>query len=172
MSSSWSGSPPKRYVAHMENIYAEDWDMTQEQPGYRWDRLRLARRLGGDMLGASVYLIGPGQKSFPYHFHHANEEMMVVLEGSVTVRTPGGEQIASRGDSLIFPRGGVGAHQLTNHTEGPARVMMISTMVSPEIAEYPDTAKVGVFPGRAPGSPSGESRFLDAGAIVDYFDGE
>lgn len=156
----------------MENIYATDWDTSEDQPGYEWDRIRIARRLGGDMLGASVYVIHPGQKSFPYHFHHANEEMLIVLEGSVTVRTPEGEQEAGRGDALIFKRGPSGAHQLTNHGAEDARVIMLSTMVSPEIAEYPDSGKVGVFPGRAPGDVGGQSRFLDGGAVVDYFDGE
>ena len=124
------------------------------------------------MIGASVYLIHPGQKSFPYHCHHANEEMLVVLEGRVTVRTPDGDQEAERGDALIFNRGQSGAHQLTNNAEEDARVLMISTMVSPEITEYPDSGKVGVFPGRAPGGTRGKARFLDGNAQVDYYDGE
>lgn len=156
----------------MENIYATDWDTSEDQPGYEWDRIRIARRLGGDMLGASVYVMHPGQKSFPYHYHHANEEMLIVLEGSVTVRTPDGEQKAQRGDALIFNRGSSGAHQLTNHTDEDARVIMLSTMVAPEIAEYPDSGKVGVFPGRAPGDVGGRSLFLDGDAVVDYFEGE
>lgn len=156
----------------MENIYSNDWDTSEDRPGYAWNRLRLARRLGGDMLGASVYLIHAGQKSFPYHCHHANEEMLIVLEGSVTVRTPQGEEEASRGDAMIFNRGLSGAHQLVNHTEEDARVLMMSTMVSPEITEYPDSEKVGVFPGRTPGGTGGESRFLDGRARVDYYDGE
>lgn len=156
----------------MENIYSNDWDAVEDRPGYEWDRLRLARRLGGEMLGASIYLIHPGQRSFPYHCHHANEEMLIVLEGSVTVRTPRGEEMARRGDALIFNRGPSGAHQLLNHTDEDVRVLMMSTMVSPEIAEYPDSGKVGVFPGRAPGGTRGESRFLDGNARVDYYDGE
>lgn len=163
---------PNRYVPGMENIYATDWDTSEDRPGYQWERLRLARRLGGEMLGASVYLIHPGQKSFPYHCHHANEEMLIVLEGRVTVRTPDGEEEAGPGDALIFERGPSGAHQLVNHTTEDARVLMMSTMVSPEITEYPDSGKVGVFPGRAPGGGRGESRFLDGQAVVDYYDGE
>lgn len=156
----------------MENIYSTDWDASEDRPGYEWDRLRLARRLGGEMLGASVYQIHPGQKSFPYHCHHANEEMLIVLDGSVTVRTPDGERTAIRGDAMLFNRGPSGAHQLINHTEEDARVLMLSTMVSPDITEYPDSGKVGVFPGRAPGGARGESRFLDGSARVDYYDGE
>lgn len=157
----------------MENIYSNDWDTSEDRPGYAWNRLRLARRLGGDMLGASVYLIHAGQKSFPYHCHHANEEMLIVLEGSVTVRTPEGEQVAARGDAMSFAAGPGGAHQLVNHTDEDARVLMLSTMVSPEIVQYPDSGKVGVFAERTPGdSGSGFRAILDGGAVVDYFDEE
>lgn len=155
----------------MENIYSDDWDATQDHPGYRWNRMRLARRLGGEMLGASIYLIGPGEKSFPYHFHHANEEMLLVLEGEVTVRTPDGEQEAVRGDAIIFKTGPDGAHQVINHTATAARILMMSTMVEPEIAQYPDSGNIGVFAGRAPGASAGLARFLDGSAEVDYFAG-
>lgn len=156
----------------MENIYADNWDGTQDEPGYTWHRIRLARRLGGEKLGASIYVLAPGQKSFPYHFHHANEEMLIVLEGDVVVRTPGGEQTAGAGDSLIFPTGPAGAHQVINRSAGDARILMLSTMIEPEIAEYPDTGHLGVFAGRPPGA-SGEAglfRFVDGAAEVEYFD--
>jgi uncharacterized cupin superfamily protein len=158
----------------MQNIFATEWDAHEDHPGYEWDRIRLARRLGGEMLGASIYVLGPGQKSFPYHFHHANEEMLVVLEGAVSVRTPQGEQEAGRGDALLFKRGPDGAHQVINTSTGPSRILMISTMVEPEVAEYPDSAKVGVFAGRAPGEsgPATLWKYLDGSAEREYFDGE
>lgn len=155
----------------MENIYANDWDTSEDHPGYEWGRIRLARRLGGEMLGASVYVIGAGQKSFPYHYHHANEEMLIVLEGSVTVRTPEGEQVADRGDALMFPRGPAGAHQVVNHSEEEARFLMMSTMVHPEISEYPDSGNIGLFTEIAPGGLAGSTRFVDGDAEVDYFRG-
>jgi len=157
----------------MENIYADDWDLTQAHPGFQWHRIRLGRRLGGELLGASVYVLKPGQHSFPYHFHHANEELLVILEGKVSVRMPEGEIPAGPGDAVLFNRGPRGAHQIINRSDDPARYLMISTMVEPEIAEYPDSGNVGVFAGRAPGGP-GEARlerFLDGSAEVDYFEG-
>lgn len=158
----------------MENVFSSDWDNSQDHDGYRWNRIRLARRLGGDLLGASVYLISPGQKSFPYHFHHANEEMLMVLEGNVVVRTPEGEQEAEPGDALIFRTGPSGAHQVINRSETDARIVMMSTMVEPEIAEYPDSGNVGVFAGNAPGEDRSKSlaKFIDGSAEVDYFEGD
>jgi uncharacterized cupin superfamily protein len=157
----------------MENVYGNDWDLTQDHPGYEWHRIRLARRLGGEMLGASVYVLEPGQRSFPYHFHHANEELLIVLEGMVIVRTPEGETPAGRGDALIFTKGPRGAHQIINRSDGRARYLVISTMVEPEIAEYPDSGNIGVFAGRAPGGAGKGTlqRFLDGSAEVDYFEG-
>lgn len=155
----------------MENVYANDWDATEDQPGFEWTRIRLGRRLGAEKLGASVYVLAPGQKSFPYHFHHANEEMLIVLEGTVTVRTPGGEAEAGRGDAVSFVTGDRGAHQVINHSDEPARILMLSTMIEPEIAEYPDSGKVGIFAGRAPGAAgAGMQKFLDGSVIVPYFD--
>lgn len=156
----------------MENIYATDWDGTQTEPGYTWHRIRLARRLGGEKLGASIYVLDPGQKSFPYHFHHANEEMLIILDGEVTVRTPAGEGTAGPGDALIFNTGPEGAHQVSNRSEAPARILMLSTMVEPEIAEYPDSGHMGVFGGVAPGAPGrgGLFKFIDGNAEVEYFD--
>jgi len=158
----------------MENIYSTDWDGTQDHPGYEWSRIRLGRRLGGEMLGASIYVMEPGQRSFPYHLHHANEEMLIVLDGTVHVRTPEGEQKAVKGDAMVFRRGPSGAHQVINRSDTQARILMMSTLVEPEIAEYPDSGNVGVFAGMAPGSTSAASlaKFIDGSAEVDYFEGK
>jgi uncharacterized cupin superfamily protein len=155
----------------MENVFAEEFDQTNDRPGYQWDRIRLGRRLGGEMLGASVYVLHPGEKSYPYHLHHANEELLLVLEGAVIVRTPAGEDPARTGDAMLFGRGPEGAHQVINRSGEPARFVMFSTMVEPEIAEYPDNGNLGVFAGRAPGA-GGEAqleRFIDGSAERDYY---
>ncbi len=95
-----------------------------------------------------------------------------MLEGDVVVRTPAGEEPAGVGDAVLFGRGPEGAHQVINRSDEPARFVMFSTMVEPEIAEYPDTGTIGVFAGRAPGAP-GEARlerFVDGSAERGYFD--
>ena len=155
----------------MENVFAEEFDQTNDRPGYQWDRIRLGRRLGGEMLGASVYVLHPGGKSYPYHLHHANEELLLVLEGDVIVRTPAGEEPAGVGDAMVFGRGPGGAHQVINRSDQPARFIMFSTMVEPEIAEYPDNGNLGVFAGRAPGAdgPVHLERFVDGSAERDYY---
>jgi hypothetical protein len=51
---------------------------------------------------------------------------------------------------------------------------MISTMVEPEVCEYPDSGKVGIWAGAAPGAaqPPSFHAFLRSEQEVDYWDGE
>ncbi|MFQ5523514.1 MAG: cupin domain-containing protein [Acidimicrobiia bacterium] len=154
-------------------MFSDEWDRTQDHPGFGWTAMRLGARLGGEMIGASVYLLEPDQKSFPYHFHHANEELLLVLEGTVMVRTPDGEVEAGPGNAILFERGPSGAHQVINRSEVPARYIMFSTLVEPEIAEYPDSGNIGVFAGFAQRAERQKPlrKILDGSAEADYFEG-
>ena len=90
-----------------------------------------------------------------------------MVKGEPTLRTPDGEQQLREGDVACFPRGPAGAHQVRNGTDGPIRVLMLSTELTPEIVEYPDTGKVGVR------SATGERVMLSRpGPTVDYWEGE
>ena len=114
-----------------------------------------------------MYELEPGHKLFPYHTHHANEEWLLVLTGQPTLRTAAGEQELKEGDVAVFRRGKDGFHQVTNRTDAPIRVLMISTLVAPDIVEYPDSGKVGAR------SAGGERILLSRpGPMLDYWDGE
>jgi uncharacterized cupin superfamily protein len=157
-----------------ENVFADDWDDEEPEPGYRALRMRIGRRLGGELLGASVFEVPPGEATFPYHLHHANEELLIVLGGAPTLRTPEGERELAPGDVAFFPRGVDGAHQVLNRSERTARVLIVSTMIEPEISRYPDSDKVGLFIGAAPGAPTPEGGLRAFYRLheVEYFDGE
>ena len=158
----------------MVNVFDDDWDSEQSQPGYTWKRMRLGRRLGGELLGASVYDLPPGERTWPYHLHHGNEELLLVLEGTPTLRSPDGERELSPGEAVLFRRGPAGAHQVRNASDRPTRVLIVSTMVAPEIGEYPDSGKFGLFAGVAPGGVA-DGRTLEAFVPDDrvgYFGGE
>ena len=154
----------------MENVFDTDFDQTQDEPGYRWDRIFLGRRLGGEMLGASVFVLPPGEKSFPYHVHRANEELLLVLDGQVDLRTPAGVEPMTSGDAVLFRRGEEGAHQVINSSDAPARFIMFSTLVYPEVAHYPDSGNIGVID-QPRGPNEGLMRFLDGSAERDYYEG-
>lgn len=93
----------------MPNVFDHDWDIEQEQPGFSWKRMRLGLHLDAEKLGASVYELPPGERSFPFHLHRANEEMLVVLDGTICVRREGGDEELGRGDAALFRTGPEGA---------------------------------------------------------------
>jgi len=93
-------------------------------------------------LGASVWELAPGVSQALYHFHHSSEELLVVLAGTPTVRTHEGDRRLGEGDVLSFPRGPAGGHEIRNDGTDTARVLIVSTNASPDVAEYPETGKV------------------------------
>jgi uncharacterized cupin superfamily protein len=156
------------------DLFAADWDNERSRPSFTSKSMDVGIRLGGELLGATLYECPPGNRVWPYHLHYANEEMLLVLEGTPTLRTPEGERPLERGEVALFRRRAEGAHQLLNRSDGPARLLMISTMVEPEVCEYPDSGKVGIWAGAAPGAaqPPSIHAFLRSEQEVDYWDGE
>ena len=119
------------------------------------------------MIGGGLYELQPGDRLWPYHTHHANEEWLLVVKGQLTLRTPEGEQELTEGDVVAFPRGDGGLHQVSNRTEAPVRVLMLSTLIAPDLVHYPDSEKFGAR------NVKGERVFLGRpGPMLDYWDGE
>lgn len=147
------------------NVFADDWEeLFPPTDGWRSNTRRIAP---GANLGMSVYELLPGQTQCPYHFHHGSEELVLVLRGRPTLRTPEGERELKEGDAVHFPTGPDGAHQMINRGEEPARYVVAAAHASPEVVEYPDSGKF------AAGSRA--TRFWTVnrvGDAVDYFDGE
>jgi uncharacterized cupin superfamily protein len=121
-----------------DNVFTDTWDPGEDWSGGGALSKRLPR---GGVLGASVYELGPGNWLI-YHFHHGAEELLVVLRGTPTLRTPEGERVLDEGDVVFFPAGPDGAHALRNDTEEPARFVMVSDHPSPEVVEYPDLGQI------------------------------
>jgi uncharacterized cupin superfamily protein len=124
------------------NLYGDEWDEPRDREGWRIKEAFVGHHIGGELIGASMSEVEPGNKLWPYHTHHANEEWVIVLRGEPTLRTPEGEHRLKEGDTVCFRRGKEGAHQIINRTESPVRVLMLSSMIEPEILEYPDTGKI------------------------------
>lgn len=137
-----------------DNIWSDVWDPGEDWSGGGGLSKRLPR---GDVLGATVYELGPGNFAV-YHFHHGAEEMLIVLRGRLTLRSPDGEREVTEGEVVFFPRGPEGAHALRNHTEQPARFVMVSDHPSPEVAEYPDHGQITAQ--ARTGSQTGERLWL------------
>lgn len=121
------------------NVFGDDWDETDDWSGGGAKSKRLVER--GPQLGASLYELGPGN-SIVYHFHHGSEELLFVLHGRPTLRTPEGERQLKEGEVVHFPVGPDGAHGLRNDTGEATRYVVAGIRVSPEVAEYPDLRKI------------------------------
>jgi uncharacterized cupin superfamily protein len=136
-----------------------------EPQGYLCRAARLGPKLGASRLGMSVYDLPPGEAICPYHFEWTDEEWLVVVTGTPTLRTPEGEHRLEPGDVACFPAGPDGAHYVRNDDETPVRVAMVSTKNEFGIAEYPDSDKVGVWAGDA-------HYMLRRSGQLDYWEGE
>jgi uncharacterized cupin superfamily protein len=124
------------------NIWSDAWDSAGEDwSGGGVVSKRLPRAAERPGLGATVYELDPGD-FVVYHFHHAWEELLVVLRGRPTLRTPEGERQVDEGEAVYFQLGADGAHGLKNETDEPVRILMASTLSAPEVCEYPDLRQI------------------------------
>lgn len=138
-------------------------------------RKRLARAVGAERLGYSLYRLEPGERPFPFHFHHANEELFLLRSGYLQLRTLEGTVDLKPGDAFGCPPGTEGAHGLLNAHDAPAEYFALSTMIDPEVVEYPDSNKVYVMVGAPPGGDPNRrevNRIFRRADAVEYEEGE
>jgi uncharacterized cupin superfamily protein len=152
---------------------AVEWDETEREEMHV-RRKELGAAADGERLGCSLYELPAGARSWPYHYHTANEEAMYVLAGAGQVRLADEVVAVDAGDYLAFPADASGAHRVVNDSEAPLRYLAFSTMDDPDMTVYPDSGKFGVFVGSPPGgreerSLHGYYRMADD---VDYWEGE
>ena len=147
----------------------------EHEGGYGCRIVPVGEPLGSRKLGYNVTEIPPGKKSFPYHFHHANEEMFLILSGTGKLRWPGGSHPLRPMDIISCPPGPDSAHQIINDGPEPLRYLALSTLLDPEVAEYPDSGKYAAVAGRPRGGKRADARFGIVGFKkdgVDYWAGE
>jgi uncharacterized cupin superfamily protein len=151
------------------NVFTGELRWDEDDPdGYNGGYHRFGAEIGGSMLGATIYELPPGQSNCPYHYEYGNEEWLIVLRGRLTVRHADGEQELETGDTVAFVNGPEGAHKLTNRSDEPVRVLMFSTRIEPNAAVYPDSDKIGLWPG----NDRDKIMVRRADASIDYWEGE
>jgi uncharacterized cupin superfamily protein len=152
------------------NLDDPDFDEPREVEGFRALRARVGRQLGTTKLGASIWELPAGQAAYPYHWHLAEEELLVVMQGTPSLRTPDGWRVLEEGEVVAFPRGEEGGHQVVNRTDSAVRFLAFSTQPGPDIVMYPDSGKVGAFERRPEGG--GLHNLFRLDDAVDYYEGE
>ena len=103
-----------------------------------------------------------------FHYHVQREELLIVLEGRLSLRSADGWEDLPQGEVVAFPRGERGAHGYLNDTDGIVRVLMVSGMTGPNISVYPDTNQIGVFDAGRREERRFGARFDVADALADY----
>jgi uncharacterized cupin superfamily protein len=150
------------------NIYSAQYEYDQgDPPGYRAGMARVGRLAGGEALSVKLYELPAGEDLCPYHYEY-EEEWLLVIEGSVALRDPQGEHLLGPGDVVCFPPGPDGAHKVANRADAPAHVLMFSSAREPAVAVYPDSDKIGVWPG----NEHDRVMLRRSDGHVDYYDGE
>lgn len=150
------------------NVFDDELEFDENDPdGFHVGMARVGKTAGGEDLAVKAFELPPGQSVCPYHYEY-EEEWLLVLDGDVVVRTPEGEERLGRGDLVCFPKGPSGAHKVSNHSEQGARVLMYSSAHEPSVAVYPDSDKIGVWPG----NDADKVMLHRADGNVDYYDGE
>jgi len=167
---------PQRPFVNINDIALMAQSPKKPAAGFEARFAAIAAPLGATKLGCRLTVLPPGKKAFPHHVHHVNDELFVILSGEATLRF-GAEQYPVRsGDVIVCPAGGAEkAHQLINTSAGDLRYLSISSLEQPEVAEYPDSGKFGVYSVTAAEATPPARRLVFLGRTasgVDYFDGE
>jgi uncharacterized cupin superfamily protein len=150
------------------NLHAAGAEYDEADPeGYRAGMARIGKAIGARQLGGTIYELPPGQSNCAYHYEYGNEEWVIVLDGRPTLRHPGGEDQLEPGDVVCFSPGPGGAHKLTNGSDAPVRVLMLSTQHEPAVVVYPDSDKICVWPGEPR-----DNLLVRRESKVDYWDRE
>src|ERR1700722_19695993 len=144
-----AGGADERFEPRVGDVpasYSRPMPVDFEQPSWEADKYPgrhvapVGAQAGAEELAANVYELDPGVVGSPLHIHHANEELLLVLAGTLSLRGPDGTQLLPAGTMVAFPRGQAGAHSLVNRSDAPVRYLAVSTTNRPDVVEYPDTA--------------------------------
>jgi uncharacterized cupin superfamily protein len=109
------------------------------------------------------------------HAHRANEEMFFIISGTGEYRVGKESHPLKAGDVICCPPGGPEtAHQIVNTSDAELKFLAVSTRISPDVTDYPDSQKFGVMSESI--GPDGKPqvfRFIGRQTNgADYWDGE
>jgi uncharacterized cupin superfamily protein len=149
----------------IRNIDAAKLERRERAPLYDTQCGGLSDGTVATKLGAVVDIVPPGKRSCPYHYHLAQEEMFVIVEGTGSLRVAGELLPVLAGDVIFIPPGPEYPHQLINTSAAPLRYLSVSTQETPELCVYPDSGKSAAF-------AKGHRLVQREAGNLDYWDGE
>lgn len=175
-----SAQMPTKPVINLDEIAIEERPAMFQPTGAAAERFgsrsgQVGTRIGAQKLGYNITVVAPGKRAFPLHNHHVNEEMFFILSGSGELRVGSEVWSIRAGDFIASPPGGPElAHQIINTGSEEMRYLAVSTLLGPDVVEYPDSGKIGTFARHK--APDGSMRLVRLigrpESNVDYWDGE
>ena len=162
-------------MGHIVNKDALEWVSWEEGADYAGRCKQLAAAAGAKQLGCRIIQLEPGKRPWPAHYHLGNEEAIYVLKGKGSLRLGKDTFAVKAGDYIALPASPDLAHQLRNDGDEVLEYLCMSTMNPMDVVGYPDSKKIGVIAGAAPGANPEErlvSAFFPEDAKVPYWQGE
>jgi uncharacterized cupin superfamily protein len=163
----------RRTMKPIMNLADAVFDDVEDNGFYTSRRASIGKHIGAKQLGYNLTELPPGKAQCPFHNHHGDEEMFLILEGNGELRF-GAERYPIRAhDVIACPAGGPDvAHQIINTGQVPMRYLALSKQSTIETCEYPDSGKIMIYadPGRAGERPLW--KMFRAENTVDYYDRE
>ena len=143
---------------------------TRDEGKYGESCAGISEHIGAKRLGYSLSVVAPGKRVCPFHNHHINEEMFLIISGEGLLRYGEKEYPIKKHDIIACPPGGADvAHQIINTSDKELRYLCLSTNDPYDICEYPDSNKVLSY--RA--HPTSKFRHIARlDEEIDYYDGE
>ena len=157
-------------VARLAELPLEQSD----EAGFRSKDAMVGKLLQLTRLGCAYTEVAPGDTACPFHVHHGEDEMFVVLEGEGEYRFGDTRHAVKAGDVLGAPMGGPDyAHQLSNTGSTTLKYLAISSLADIDVQQFPDSGKFLVSSRRVAGTARERSFYKGREAdITDNFDGE
>lgn len=171
-SSNPSTSPSVTHVVHADQL---EWSESRHGDHHLLRSKQLGKAAGGQKLGCRIIELAPGKRSWPHHFHLSNEEAIYVLSGRGKIRLGDASVAVQAGSYVALPPHPSTAHQMVNDGGEPLSYLCFSTMIEPDVAVYPDSNKVAIFGGTAPGGNDEDVVYfamLRGDASAEFWDGE
>ncbi len=118
---------------------------TSDAPGYEHQYGIICERIGAQALAYNLTKVPAGGKANPFHNHHGNEEMFLVIQGEGKLRYGEQEYPLAAHDVIACPAGGQSvAHQIINDSADDLIYLSLSTKNRLDVCEFPDKQRVAV----------------------------
>jgi uncharacterized cupin superfamily protein len=161
----------RRVVKPIMNLDAVEFDDVEENGRYTSSRGQISDHIGAKKLGYNLTVLPPGKVQCPFHNHHGEEEMFLILEGEGELRFGDQRYPIRKHDVIACPPGGPEvAHQIINTGKTTMRYLALSNLVEIEACEYPDSNKVMIAAGRS--GERGMRKMFRSEGTVEYYDRE